>query len=107
MNFIIFLVVCAGITNIVVNSKLFEPIRRFFNSFVQSGVFPIINCSMCFGFWCGLFIYLLMSYFDPKLIVTNKWYIDMVLFGACASISSYILCNIVNDYGIKIFKEKK
>jgi hypothetical protein len=45
---------CYGITLLVVQSKIMEPVREFFKGRVNF-VYKLLNCMMCTGFWVGLF----------------------------------------------------
>jgi hypothetical protein len=53
MELIIFILIAYGITNVVVNSTLFLPIRILIVNNLPKFFGNIINCTMCFGTWCG------------------------------------------------------
>ena len=54
MNIIFFILLCYGITMLIVQSKIVEPIRTYLgvNAFFKN----LLHCMMCTGFWVGLFI---------------------------------------------------
>lgn len=63
----VFLLICYGITNIIVNSKLFEGVRIFFdNNWKFIG--DLLNCTMCTGFWVGIFVAIV---FNEMLFLDN------------------------------------
>ena len=51
-DLIAFVLVCWGITNILVNSKLFKPLRDRLKPVPFLG--QMIYCTMCMGWWVGL-----------------------------------------------------
>jgi hypothetical protein len=59
MEIILLLIACFGLTNILVNSKIMEGFREKFSS---EGEFfkDLISCSMCTGFWVGLYFALII-----------------------------------------------
>jgi hypothetical protein len=54
MMLLYFIMGCYGITLLVVQSKIMEPVREFFKDRVNF-VYKLLNCMMCTGFWVGLF----------------------------------------------------
>lgn len=88
---IIYIFVCYGLTQILCYGKIFDKIRP--NN-------PFFKCSMCVGFWAGLFVYILMSLstFNPFVFSL----IDMFLMSCLSSGTSYILDKLVGDKGINI-----
>lgn len=52
IEIILFLVGVIGFTHIVVDSKIFEPIREIAKKLLKSWYF--LDCYQCTGFWCGL-----------------------------------------------------
>jgi hypothetical protein len=76
MHFIYWILVSFGITTIVAISKIFEPLRRFIarkNTFLGN----LLPCTMCLGFWTGIFLSL--TYFSP----TGNIFFDACLSSAC------------------------
>jgi len=56
MSDLFFLLTCYGISNIVIGSKLFKPIREYIISFGNEKFNELIKCYMCLGFWVGVFV---------------------------------------------------
>ena len=90
-NLIVFILMCAGITKILTEGSIFDKIRpdkQFF------------RCSLCMGFWVGCIIFLVNVlngyYLFPNLLLGTLG------SGPIGSISSYIICRVVDDDGIKI-----
>lgn len=93
MQHIIFLFIAAGLTNILVYGSIFDKIRPNIKPF---------TCSMCMGFWSGIFIGLLdiLNFITLFNIVTTIG--DLFLIGCGSSLISYILCQTFGDDGVQI-----
>lgn len=62
-----FIFICYGITSIVVQSKLFRPLREFISG--RSKFFgSLLSCMMCFSFWVGLFVVTLINFSPSELL---------------------------------------
>jgi len=62
VNLLLFCVAVVGMTHILVDSTIFEPIRNFFRERVPV-IGKMMGCYQCSGFWCGLFLGLtILSY---------------------------------------------
>jgi hypothetical protein len=71
-----FVFICYGITSIVVQSKLFKPLREIIKT--KSSFFgSLLNCMMCFGFWVGLFVVPVLA-FSPTAIFFGKMDLDLL-----------------------------
>jgi hypothetical protein len=53
MAVLLYLLGCYGLTTIIVQSKIIEPIRLFFKKKVVN-IYRLITCMMCTGFWVGV-----------------------------------------------------
>ena len=97
MSLLPFCLACWGMTQIIVYGTIFDSIRP------KSGkAGELFRCSMCVGFWVGLFLWLL----NP---LTNLFSFDMSLItglclGCISSASSYVGCSLVGDHGFRIEK---
>lgn len=92
-NLITFILITYGMTQISTSGSIFDKIRPkpyFF------------RCPMCQGFWIGLATFLGFWICDVKLFPNP--YLGAFLFGCLSSGTSYFLCSIIDDYGIKIEK---
>ena len=82
---IFFILVCYGATLIAVYGKIFDKIRPKHHFF---------KCPMCVGFWVGIFVsFLLIGITNIKLLL---------MLGFLSSGTSYTLCSIFDDSGIKV-----
>jgi hypothetical protein len=76
--------------------SIFDPIRP---------PWKLFNCSLCFGYWAGVIISTLSMFGIVSLFGDIcKTYGDIVMLGFLSSGASYVLCVIVDDYGIKFKK---
>jgi hypothetical protein len=53
MKLIFFLMGCYGITTLIVQSKIMEPLRNYFKV-KKSYLYKLITCMMCTGFWVSI-----------------------------------------------------
>lgn len=60
---LIFYLGCYGLTTILVQSKIFKPVRTFFKDTIIGN---LLNCMMCTSFWVGLFSVCCLKY-SPTL----------------------------------------
>jgi hypothetical protein len=88
MDLLFFILVCYGLTQILVYGSIFNKIRPRHHFF---------HCPMCMGFWVGVFIYWLFNPFDPTYGFA---------YGCLSSGTSYALCQIFGDEGINFRTNK-
>ena len=90
MSLIYFILCSYGLTQILVYARIFDkirPDRKFF------------KCSMCMGFWVGVFLYSINGYTDLFSFEYN--WINPLLLGCLSSGTSYILDMVIGDKGIR------
>lgn len=81
---IIIAIICVeSITEIIVKSNIFAPIREFIGNRIEKSLFflwldMLINCGHCMSVWVSWFIYFILL-FDSVVIVNV--YIDWFLIG--------------------------
>jgi hypothetical protein len=95
MSLIVFILVAYGLTQILVFGSIFDSIRP-----TTGKLGELFQCSMCVGFWVGVFLYGISFYtelFTFELNVVNPF-----LLGWLSSGTSYILSQLFDDEGIKI-----
>ena len=95
MSLIVFILAAYGLTQILVFGSIFDPIRP-----TTGKLGELFQCSMCVGFWVGVFLYGISFYtelFTFELNVVNPF-----LLGWLSSGTSYIFCQVFDDEGIKI-----
>ena len=76
---------CIGITHIIVLSSIFEPIRNFLSQNIPP-LGKLISCTMCTGFWVGVFF---GGYFGFSAL-------QIILFGGAISFLSYFCYLVIN-----------
>jgi hypothetical protein len=95
-----FVLVCFGLTNILVYGSIFNCIRP------KQGLWgELFKCPMCMGFHVGYVVALLMNLSNVFNISTNI--VDTFLLACLSSGTSYVFCSLFSDFGInfKINKE--
>ncbi len=95
MNLLAFILACYGMTMVLVYSKIFEKIRPKHHFF---------HCTMCVGFWVGIFVNTLMLLLDMDFF--NDFIIGSFLSGCISSGTSYLISRMADDDGLTI-KVKK
>jgi hypothetical protein len=68
VNFILFCFSVIGMTNIIVDSNLFEPIRNKLKETLPEKVYEAFECHQCMGFWCGLMCCAALFTWNPVII---------------------------------------
>lgn len=53
--FLLFATATIGLTNIIVDSSVFAPLRAWAREHCPKKVNELLNCHQCMGLWCGLF----------------------------------------------------
>lgn len=76
MDFIYWILVSFGITTIISTSKIFKPVRKFIGDRSRF-LGELLSCSMCTGFWVGVFLSL--TYYSP----TGNIFFDACVSSAC------------------------
>ncbi len=90
MSLIYFILCSYGLTQLLIYGHIFDKIRpdkRFF------------KCSMCMGFWVGVFLYSINGYTDLFSFEYN--WINPLLLGCLSSGTSYVLDMVIGDKGIR------
>lgn len=97
MDLLFFILSSYGLTQILCYGKIFEKWRPIHGKWGE-----LFSCSMCMGFWVGLFL----GGIDPftKLFSLSTNLVDSILLGFISSGTSYLLDKIVSDEGIQIQK---
>ena len=94
---IIFLLICWGLSNTIVNESVFKKYVdkiKTINNFLK-GVF---SCSTCFGFYIGCLLYILLLIIGIEPILSGLWLLDILFSGI---ISSGVI-NIIEHIKIRI-----
>ena len=95
---LLYFILCAyGMTQIVVYGEIFNSIRpskEFLNGFGK-----LFHCPMCMGFWIGAFLFGINQH--SELFTYDHTFVNFLLLGSLSSGTSYVLCTIFGDEGIK------
>ena len=93
-----FILAAYGLTQILVYSKIFERVRPTRDQWGLIGY--MANCSMCMGFWVGMFLFFINGF--TELFTFDYNIGNMFICGWVSSGSSYFLSMLLNDEGLKI-----
>ncbi len=93
-----FVLAAYGLTQILVYSKVFEKIRPNRDQWGLIGY--MANCSMCMGFWVGIFLFFINGF--TELFTFDYNIGNMFVCGWISSGTSYSLSMLLNDEGLKI-----
>jgi hypothetical protein len=85
-----FILASYGLTQILVYSKIFEPIRPKHYFF---------HCPMCIGFWVGVVLVLLNPF--TELFTYDVSVVSSFVLGCVSSATSYGLCMLISDGGLQ------
>ena len=90
MNLLYFILCSYGLTQILTSSKILDYFRSKHYFF---------SCPMCLGAWMGFLLWFVSPH--TQLFVFDRNVLTGVLLGCLSSGTSYILCNLFGDKGIK------
>ena len=95
MELLTFILVAYGLTQILVYGSILNSIRP-----TKGKLGELFHCPMCMGFWVGFFL-CVISPFTP-LFTFEPNFVTPILLGCLSSGTSYVLCQVFDDEGIKI-----
>ena len=104
MDLIYFILCCYGMTSIIVYSHIARIPRDYISS-KSNWLCELLSCSMCVGFWCGIFLCGINGF--TELFTFDYNFVNFLLLGSLSAGTSYILNTIVDDDGIKIRSNKE
>lgn len=81
MDLLIFILICYGATNIIVNGSIFWKVREWIES-KNEFLGDLVNCVMCTGFWIGV----IFSF----SVDINFFFAGCLSSGACWIIQTFI-----------------
>ena len=97
MTFIWFSLITYGLTQILVYGKILNPIRPKSGKLGQ-----LLECSMCTGFWVGLFLWSVKDY--TQLFTFDNSFVTGLLLGFAGSAVAYVGDTVFGDEGLKVEK---
>jgi len=95
MELLWFVLTAFGLTQILVFGSIFDKIRP--NKDIMKGFF---HCSMCMGFWVGVFLCGISSYTELFTFELNA--VNLLISGCLSSGTSYVLSQLFGDEGINV-----
>jgi len=94
MNLLVFVLCCYGLTQLIVYGTIFNRIRP-----TQGFFGKLLTCTMCVGFWVGFNLWGINDY--TALFTFDNSILTGILLGCLSSGTSYMLCQIIGDEGVK------
>jgi len=97
ITILLFVIVTEAITELVVKSELFEPLRKYcFESkyWLFNFIHRILDCGYCFSVWAGFFV-VILNY------VTSYFIVDIFMLG----IVVHRLSNVLHFLIDKLYKK--
>ena len=90
MGLLYFVLSAYGLTQILVYGSVFNKVRPKHHFF---------HCPMCVGFWVGVFLVGINRY--TELFTYDNNIVNYLLLGCLSSGTSYVLCKLFGDNGVK------
>ena len=100
MNLVWFVLIAFGLTQSLVYGSIFNNIRPSRGKFGE-----LFHCSMCMGFWVGVFLCGISSY--TELFTFEYNLANLLILGCLGSGTSYLISVLVNDFGFKVYHKKE
>ena len=101
MNFLIYILIGWGITDILVNGSIFKGVRNYF--LVKSpAIGKLFSCVQCSGFWVGIlmgilfYLNLIFSPFDKSYFLSDVIASGALISGSCVIINSLVFSLLRN-----------
>jgi hypothetical protein len=93
MQYFLFVLFCAGITEFITISKIGLFIRKHPLILKTDLLKDLLECSMCTGYWVGGGLAFYFQYENVDMILLNSIFGPM-LYGFLSLFSSFILCSL-------------
>jgi len=95
MELLWFILAAYGLTQILIYGSVLNKIRP-----TQGFFGELFRCSMCLGFWVGVFLYGISFY--TELFTFELNWINPIILGSLSSGTSYALSMLFGDEGINV-----
>jgi len=95
MDLVYFVLASYGLTQILVYGSILNFLRP-----TKGIIGELFNCSMCMGFWVGVFLFGINEY--TELFTFEYHIVNLFLLGCLSSGTSYILNEFFGDCGVKL-----
>jgi len=100
MELLWFVLACYGLTQILVYGSIFKWLRE-----MPTWIGKLFSCPMCAGFWVGALLFFLNGF--TELFTFDYKIANLLICGWLSSGTSYILCCLFGDDGLKIERKNK
>ena len=100
MQLIIYVLICYGLTLILLYGSIFNSIRPKAGKLGE-----LFKCPLCTGFWVGIIVLFISQY--SQLITYEFNLANCLLLGWLSAGTIYFLDMVVDDSGIKLSGDKK
>ena len=71
MEFLLFALATIGLTLIIVDCSIFEPVRCFLEKRLHEKIYDVFECYQCMGTWCGFICGALAFGLSPTVIILS------------------------------------
>jgi hypothetical protein len=71
MEFLLFALATIGLTLIIVDGSIFEPVRCFLEKRLPEKVYDVFECYQCMGTWCGFICGAMAFGLNPIIIILS------------------------------------
>ena len=98
MDLLYFILIASGMTQIILSGSIFNKVRP--SKEWLKGFGELFYCPVCMGFWVGVFLFGINKF--TELFNFDYNLANAFILGCVSSGTSYILCAIFDDRGLKI-----
>jgi len=98
MELLYFVLTAYGLTQILLYGSIFNRIRPSKEWLFGFG--KLFHCSMCMGFWTGLFLFSING--ATELFTFDYNLFNAFTLGCLSSGTSYLLSVLINDHGLNL-----
>jgi len=87
-DFLLFIFSTVGLTNIIVESNIFLPVRKLLKAVLPLKIYEVFECHQCTGTWCGFVC-------GAILLSSNLW---VILLCGCAGSFAATMAFMFSEY---------
>ena len=88
VSVLVLILACYGMTTIIVSSTIMEPVRNFISAVVPP-LGKLVNCTLCMGFWVGIFWS--MFYWNPFSKADGNIFLHALFAGCFGSATTWLI----------------
>jgi len=86
-NIILFALATVGMSHIIVDGKIFMPVKKWLNKWLPSSIYQLFDCYQCSGTWCG--------FVCGSIILSNNFLV-IFLCGMAGSFLAVVAASFLN-----------